>query len=26
VGYGLDYAQEYRHLPYVAALEPCSDG
>ncbi len=26
VGYGLDYAQHYRHLPYVATLEPCSDG
>ena len=22
VGYGLDYNDEYRHLPYVAALEP----
>jgi len=22
VGYGLDYADEYRNLPYVAALEP----
>jgi len=22
VGYGLDYHDEYRHLPYVAALEP----
>jgi hypoxanthine phosphoribosyltransferase len=22
VGYGLDYADEYRHLPYLAALEP----
>lgn len=22
VGYGLDYRDEYRHLPYVAALEP----
>lgn len=22
VGYGLDYEDEYRHLPYVAALEP----
>jgi hypoxanthine phosphoribosyltransferase len=21
VGYGLDYAQQYRHLPYIAALE-----
>jgi hypoxanthine phosphoribosyltransferase len=20
VGYGLDYAERYRHLPYVAAL------
>ncbi len=26
VGYGLDYAQEYRHLGYVATLEPCSEG
>jgi hypoxanthine phosphoribosyltransferase len=26
VGYGLDYAQQYRHLPYVATLEPLSDG
>jgi hypoxanthine phosphoribosyltransferase len=22
VGYGLDYADDYRHLPYVAVLEP----
>ena len=22
VGYGLDYRDEYRHLPYLAALEP----
>ncbi|KUO49986.1 MAG: hypoxanthine phosphoribosyltransferase [Desulfitibacter sp. BRH_c19] len=22
VGYGLDYAEDYRHLPYVAVLEP----
>lgn len=22
VGYGLDYNDEYRHLPYIAALEP----
>ena len=22
VGYGMDYRDEYRHLPYVAALEP----
>ena len=22
VGYGLDYQDEYRNLPYVAALEP----
>ena len=22
VGYGLDHAQQYRHLPYVAILEP----
>jgi hypothetical protein len=22
VGYGLDYADEYRNRPYVAALEP----
>jgi len=22
VGYGLDYNQNYRHLPYIAALEP----
>ena len=22
VGYGLDYAQQYRNLPYIAALEP----
>jgi hypoxanthine phosphoribosyltransferase len=21
VGYGLDYNDEYRHLPYIAALE-----
>jgi hypoxanthine phosphoribosyltransferase len=26
VGYGLDYAQEYRHLPYVATLESFSEG
>lgn len=23
VGYGLDYAQSYRNLPYIAALEEC---
>jgi hypoxanthine phosphoribosyltransferase len=22
VGYGLDHAQQYRHLPYIATLEP----
>ena len=22
VGYGLDYAQQYRNLPYIAVLEP----
>ena len=22
VGYGLDYADDYRHLPYIGALEP----
>ena len=22
VGYGLDYAQNYRHLPYVGVLDP----
>ena len=22
VGYGLDYAQKYRNLPYIAVLEP----
>lgn len=22
VGYGLDYADDYRHLPFIAALEP----
>ena len=22
VGYGLDYAQQYRHLPHIATLEP----
>jgi len=22
VGYGLDYAQHYRNLPYIAALKP----
>jgi hypoxanthine phosphoribosyltransferase len=22
VGYGLDYAQQYRHLPYIARVEP----
>ncbi len=21
VGYGLDFAQQYRHLPYIAVLE-----
>ncbi len=26
VGYGLDYAQAYRHLPYVATLDPLSEG
>jgi len=26
VGYGLDYAQQYRHLPYIAALEPVRPG
>jgi hypoxanthine phosphoribosyltransferase len=24
VGYGLDYAQQYRHLPHIATLEPVS--
>jgi hypoxanthine phosphoribosyltransferase len=23
VGYGLDYNDDYRHLPYIAALDPC---
>lgn len=23
VGYGLDYAEEYRNLPYVGVLKPC---
>lgn len=23
VGYGIDYAERYRNLPYVAALKPC---
>jgi hypoxanthine phosphoribosyltransferase len=22
VGYGLDHGQQYRHLPYIATLEP----
>jgi hypoxanthine phosphoribosyltransferase len=22
VGYGLDYNDHYRHLPYIAAMEP----
>ena len=22
VGYGLDYAQQYRNLPYIGVLEP----
>ena len=22
VGYGLDYAEKFRHLPYVAVVEP----
>ncbi|TXT27313.1 MAG: hypothetical protein FD138_2767, partial [Planctomycetota bacterium] len=22
VGYGLDYNDDYRHLPFIAALEP----
>lgn len=22
VGYGLDYAQEYRNLPYIGVLKP----
>jgi hypoxanthine phosphoribosyltransferase len=26
VGYGLDHAQQYRHLPYIAALEPARPG
>ncbi len=25
VGYGLDYAQKYRNLPYVAVLKPTND-
>lgn len=25
VGYGLDYAQMYRNLPYIAVIEPSSD-
>ena len=25
VGYGLDYAQAYRHLPYIAVLKPQGD-
>lgn len=23
VGYGLDYNQEYRHLPYIGEFENC---
>jgi hypoxanthine phosphoribosyltransferase len=23
IGYGLDYAQQYRNLPYIAVLDPC---
>ena len=26
VGYGLDYAEAYRNLPYIAILEPDEDG
>ena len=26
VGYGLDYAQQYRHLPYIAVLEGVPEG
>ncbi len=25
VGYGLDYAEKFRHLPYVAVIEPSDD-
>ena len=25
VGYGLDYAQSYRNLPYISVLEECSE-
>jgi hypoxanthine phosphoribosyltransferase len=25
VGYGLDYAQQYRHLPYIATLKPLEE-
>ena len=23
VGYGLDYAEKYRNLPYIGVLKPC---
>ena len=23
IGYGLDYAEDYRNLPYVGVLKPC---
>lgn len=26
VGYGLDYGQQYRHLPHIATLQPCRAG
>jgi hypoxanthine phosphoribosyltransferase len=26
VGYGLDHGQHYRHLPYLATLEPSRPG
>ncbi|MBV9647592.1 MAG: hypoxanthine phosphoribosyltransferase [Candidatus Eremiobacteraeota bacterium] len=26
VGYGLDYQEKYRHLPYLAKIAPCASG
>ena len=26
VGYGLDYAGRYRHLPYIGVIDPAADG
>lgn len=26
VGYGLDYAEKYRNLPYIGILKPCVYG